>query len=52
MLIKRDIFINRIKKYSFIYKKITNNFYLCRLYSNRILHPIGYHIILPFIIID
>ena len=28
----------------FVVKKITNNIYLTRLYANKKLHPIGYHI--------
>lgn len=38
------------KALNFIFCKITDNFYLVRLYSNKELHPVGYHIILPLFI--
>ena len=51
MRIKREI-LERVIACNFIYKKITDNLYLCRMYGCKELHPIGYHIIFPLIIID
>ena len=39
--------IPELKKCGFIYKKLTNKIYLCRVYANKKAHPILYHVIIP-----
>lgn len=41
---------SELEKCNFIYKKISKNVYLCRLYGNKKHHPILYHFIIPFYI--
>ena len=40
--------VNDLKKIGFIYKRLSKNWYLCRIYANKKAHPILYHVILPF----
>jgi hypothetical protein len=38
---------NQLQQLGFIYKKLTNKIYLCRIFANKKDHPILYHVIIP-----
>lgn len=52
MTVEKNERITRLEKNGYIYKKINDNWYLCRLYSNKIKHPILYHFIFLTKIVD